>query len=496
MKTLVVMALVLGCTGLITAADAPASGTDRANTAVYKFETSMERDFSPIARSLDRWRSNRQRIAIKDMFEQMQKASPEDALYIAYQILALSPTHKAARKVFTTNKLPFPFDDRGKRAPDATVPACDNREVISKCASLSYPPFEVVREAIDMKSSTVSSYWKQQRTAMNELKATLLDILKQDGSQAPIVYPMLAYYHPEAKEVQSYYSAQGKSVPRQRIWFNPVDRYLLDHELAGIDCLSTPPVAGGVPPKSGNGSAITRDYSWTFPEYLRNCRIEAAVSAANNCSFSIADDHNRGVAISLLNGHDVRIDHVSGGAPQAITQKHIDRDLGNAPSIMKIEIRGRQITMAVDGVPVATAELPADYAYKKFTVVASNLVAQHLRVRYLSDNPMIIEEGEPVEPKKPVEPPAEPWLVERKTQLGKTLTFAFEDTSMDEVAAVLSRLTGAAFTIDASAEALKNVPITLAGTDMPLKAALEWVERMTDLTCEPTKNGFMLVWKK
>src|SRR5262245_15354539 len=113
MKTLACLALCL-IAASVQAADA---ANDRANAAVYKFESAVARDFSPIEKSLERWRVAKQRAAIKDMFDLMNKAEGDDALYIAYQILALAPYHKAARKVFTTAKVPAPFDEKGKRDP-------------------------------------------------------------------------------------------------------------------------------------------------------------------------------------------------------------------------------------------------------------------------------------------------------------------------------------------------------------------------------------------
>ena len=66
--------------------------------------------------------------------------------------------------------------------------------------------------------------------------------------------------------------------------------------------------------------------------------------------------------------------------------------------------------------------------------------AQQLRVRYLGE--LELTDLLADLPAKPVVEPEEPWLADRKKQLDKPVTFKFEDTSVEEVVALLSQLTG------------------------------------------------------
>ena len=76
------------------------------------------------------------------------------------------------------------------------------------------------------------------------------------------------------------------------------------------------------------------------------------------------------------------------------------------------------------------------------------------------------------------------------------VTFRFEDTSVEEVAALLAKLGGAPITFDDKADPLKSLPVTFSGTDMKLRAALDWLGRVSDITYVPTAEGITLTWKK
>jgi hypothetical protein len=87
-------------------------------------------------------------------------------------------------------------------------------------------------------------------------------------------------------------------------------------------------------------------------------------------------------------------------------------------------------------------------------------------------------------------------LAERKKQLEKTVTFTFEDTSIEEAITMLSQLASVKITLDSKAETLKSIPVTLQGKELKLTSALDWLHRVSDLSWQSTVDGIQLTWKK
>ncbi len=196
----------------------------------------------------------------------------------------------------------------------------------------------------------------------------------------------------------------------------------------------------------------------------------------------------------------MEIDRIDGGKPTMLQDAALDLDLGAAPSPVQLEVRGRSVTALIGGTVVASADLPADYAYKRVTITASGLTAQQLRVRFLADkaeDPLdLLASGDA--PKKPeaAKQPDEPWRAERLKQLDKPVSFKFDDTPVEEVIAALALLSGVKFDFDSKAETLKNLPVTLTASDMKLGSALDWLKRVADLSYVPTADGVTLTWNK
>ena len=76
------------------------------------------------------------------------------------------------------------------------------------------------------------------------------------------------------------------------------------------------------------------------------------------------------------------------------------------------------------------------------------------------------------------------------------MSFKFDDTTLDEAVAFLAQVSGVKITMDAKAETLKTLPVTLAGNDMKLQSALEWIQRVSDLSWQPTADGIAITWNK
>lgn len=473
--------------GLAVGLGAAESTAETINTRIATFESGMDRAFVPVQRQLEQWRERHVRGARRTLQDLLKKAAPEDQVFLAYHLLADDPRYRPAREVFTKIGITPPFAEDGTPAADWTTPTCTNRALVAQVAALAYPPFEAVAEAIGMRNSAASSYWRKLGKELADLKSDLIAIAvaKQAEKAADTIYPMLAYYHREAKEVAVYYKATNQQIPRQRVWFNPVDRWLLDNELAGIDCLQGP---DGKPISGTNLSGR----AYPFPEPLRGARIELVGTVRSGVRLRLDNGGNAG-AEAMITGKEVVLRDLSARDPLATIP--LDVDLSTDPVPFQFELRGRTLTVRLGGVVAGTATLAKPVALRRFEL-AGSVSAQSLRVRYLADLPEMALLGEPGTTPPPAAPTAPPaWQAERTTQLARSVTVAFNDTTLDEVAAMLGVLTGATFTIDASADPLKDLPVTMTAQDLALGNVLEWLQRLTDVAAEPTETGFMLVWK-
>ncbi len=165
------------------------------------------------------------------------------------------------------------------------------------------------------------------------------------------------------------------------------------------------------------------------------------------------------------------------------------------PLPLSLEVRGRAVRVAVSGLTVGTCELPKAYAYIQVRVDGRGAQAQQLRLRFLADLAEASIDDEPaIATREPEPAPTEPWRDERVRQMDQVVTFVFADQSFDEVAAVLSQVSGVPFTLDAKAEALKDLPVSLNGSDIKLQTALEWLTRLTDIEFVQTDAGITCTW--
>lgn len=475
-----------------------ASLSEQINQAALAFDEQQAQAFKGVGESLDRWRKVRYRKAANELGDLFTKAVAGDKAFIAYHVLGVDPKHKAARQHFTSGGETAPIDEQGKPVPGVKAPTTTNRTLAEKVASLRYPPFSEVAEVISPKAPTVQSYWKRQRAGLEKLREQLT-ALAGKGERAA-AFQVFAYYWPDHKDVVSYYASTGKPVPRQRTWFPNVDRYLLDNGLAGIDCLDArvrPSVGSGAQGgDKGKGATLDGVNTWDFTEFLRNCRVEGLFTARSATSFIITDASGKGAAL-VLDGGKALLQSVEGGKATTLAEADLGADLSASPVPVQFEVHGRSLAALVGGVQVCAAELTTDIAYKRATVRAGGMTAQLLRVRYLGDKPESAEDLLADLPKAPIAKPLEePWLAERKKQLDKAVSFKFEDTSVEEVVALLAQLGGMKIAFDSKAETLKNLPVTLAGNDMKLTSALDWLQRVTDISWQPTADGVQLTWNK
>ncbi len=475
-----------------------ASLSEQINQAAIDFDEQQAQAFKNVADSLDRWRKVKYRKAANELADLFTKAVAGDKAFIAYHLLGVDPKHKAARQHFVAAGEPAPIDEQGKPVPGVKPPTTTNRTLAEKVATLRYPPFSEVAEVISPKAPTVQGYWKRQRAGLEKLREQLLSFANK-GERAA-AFQVFAYYWPDHKDVVGYYSSTGKPVPRQRTWFPNVDRYLLDNGLAGIDCLDTrvrpSSGAGAQGGDKGKGATLDGASTWDFTEFIRNCRVEGLFTAKTSTSFTITDASGKG-AVLVLGGGKALLQSIEGGKATTLAEADLGADLATAPVPVQFEVHGRSLAALVGGVEVCAAELTGDIAYKRVTLRAGGVTAQLLRVRYLGEKPDSAEDLLGDVAKAPIAKPAEEsWLAERKKQLDKAISFKFDDTSVEEVVALLAQLGGVKIGFDSKAETLKNLPVTLAGKDMKLTSALDWLQRVTDISWQPTADGVQLTWNK
>lgn len=486
---------VLGLAAL-GAADSAATRTDQ---RIAEFEALMDRSFVPVERNLQAWRDKHTRNAVRELQDLLKVAGPEDQAFLAYHLLSHNPKDKAVRDLFTKVGLQPPFNEDGVPTPGWRTPTCTNRVVVEKVTAMAYPPFDAVAEAIGLRNSAASSYWRKLSKEMTDLRADLVKIAAdpQATNAADTVFPVLAYYHPESREAAFYYQSKGKKVPRQKVWFNPVDRWLLTNELAGVDALVGP---DGKPRSGGPNGVTVADQAWSFPEYLRGARLELVGTARLPITVRFLDLKHRGAAVTVT---ATAIEVRPGDKNTILATFPVDVDLSATPLPLQIEARGKTVSAKVGGISVGSINLPDETAYY-LCQLQGTVQAQSLRIRYLTatdeaDLLGLAVAGTPAPgtaaPAKPDAPAAPAWKAERDQQLAAPLTVAFSDTSLEEVASTLKVLTGVEFRLDASAEPLKDLPVTLSTDDLPLGKTLEWLQRLTDVRAEADGQGFLLIWQ-
>lgn len=485
MRLVILFALAVAC----SAGDSVAVTVD---ARIQRFEQTIDTAFKPVRAQLEAWRGKRSISAQAEVSALLSKAGPRDRIYLAYQLLSADPKHKAARGVYTALGLAPPFDDQGNPTAETRAPACDDLATISKAVELRYPPFDEVTRAVDLRGSVAAPFWKKLQSEFVALRTDLTKLASERSAEqaAATAYPMLAYYQPRAPEVQAYYAATGTAVPVGRSWFNPVDRWLLDRELAGLDPLRTPS-AKSAPPPVWNGSG-----DGELPAIIPGAAVEVVAIWRSGARIELQG--LKGIAVAwTYNDGVIRI--VSGDQRDKPVETKLDIDLSTVAVPVRCLVRGRQATFAIGGIPVAETTLGQAVAIKRWS--ASGLEQPRLlRVRYLATSSDLDLLGEgPVADKtmdKPVAPADPPWLAARTKALAIKVTCTFADQRLDEVAAALATITGTSFRLAPSAEPLADLPVTMDAKEVPLRTALDWLHRLAELEAVPDEQGFRLEWKR
>jgi hypothetical protein len=456
------------------------SAADKINARAQQYEADMDKAYAASSPRLEAWVKEERDRAVGSMRGLMQSSADSDKLFVAYRVLRLEPKDAAARAVFTEAKVDAPIDESGaERAlqlPKAVDPALAER-----VANLEYPSQEAVRNATLSTSPMVQSYWKAEADAMPPLKQDLLALKAQGRSD--LAMQTLAYYWPTSKDVKKWEAAIGRNPMKDQWWIDPVDQFLVDHDLVVWDCLLVAPKAMPALHKGADGSYALAQASWEF-HATRNLRLESIVAPGKNNwpSFSFTDDKGRGVRVAVTGANEITAQAVP-PTKEPVGKATLPFETTGGPFLLELDARGTKIVVRAGGVPVIVGDLAKPCAFHRFSTEGS-CAARLLHVRFLGS-------AAASSAIKVVE-----WPAERKKELDKLVTVEFSDTSVDEVVAFLARVSGVKISLDDSGQLLKDLPVTLSAKDMKLDTALKTLERLTDLHATPTADGITLSWKK
>jgi len=465
--------LVLLCAVLALAAEDTAA--DRIGARARGFEQRLDQAFAPVAGRLDGWLRQRRAAAAADLARLLPGRTRDDRLFLAWHALHLDPGQREAAAVFAEAGVPGPVDGQGRWLVAAPRPACANAALVEQVLGIVHPSFQDVVGVVRRDAPETAAYWRELSPALQSLSGALEGFR---GADQPLAMTMLAYYWPEAKPVRAY--AKTHQAPsRQRWWANHVDQWLLDHELAGIDCLTTKPVAGPAPTTAGDRRS-GGPMSWRFPELLRRCRVEAVVGLP--VRLAVLDGRGRGVSLAV-DAAGWRALAMPAGTLLATGPTATGAAL--LPVLM--ELRDGRVVVAVGGADSASAALPAGAAFAKLAV-ETPWQARLLRVRFLGEAPAL-------QIAALAAPAPEPWRAERDRQMLNRITTDFSDTSVEEVVDFLGKVVGAPVVLAPSAAPLKDLPVSLRAQNMTLADVFFTLERLTQLTAAPTATGFELRWR-
>ncbi|MBA2479839.1 MAG: hypothetical protein H0V44_04185 [Planctomycetes bacterium] len=494
MRSPLIVALVLMAALRLEAAQALG---EQVNARASDYERRLHRAFAGVVVGLDQWVEQQKRAAISGLASLMASCQGLDRRFVAHHLLRLDPAHALARAEFDGHPQGAPFDTAGRELSGWSLGGVvADPELAARVAALIHPPFDVVRDVVAVTSPVVASYWDAQRSELQALKTDLL-ALKQDP-QADLVFQMLAYYYPQSKDVVAYYRSRNRRVPTSRWWIDHIDQYLLDHELAGVDCLAWKPKVGSAPSKSKDGFWTLGSSSWSFPSCVRALRVEAILSCSGVSTpiITLTDGKARGVSVMLSK---TAITALELPTRKAIAEVPAPAVVSTAQTPLDVEIRDRRLRISVGGLVVIDQEVSSAHAYTTIAIDGRSAPARQMRVRFIgAGRPQIqappAASAPPAE--KPVDGPvAEPWVADRAKDLDRVVSAAFNDTPVDEVVAFLAKVSGTQLSLDESGALLKELPVTLTANDMRLGSVLDCLERLADLAATPTATGFTLSWK-
>ncbi len=454
------------------------------NGKATAYETRLLATYQHVGPNLDGWLATARQQVLDQLHGLMGQNSGEAQLFVAFHCLLADPHDAQARQAFSDAKQAPPMDEQGAAVGVFNLSGPVPADLAQRVAQLEHPGFDQVALAFANDSSLVSAFWNDEKAANQDLLHALMDLTKK--GQDALIYQLLAFYYPDANETRTHFHASGRPVPTERWWVDPVDQFLIDHELMGRDCLQFRPRPGTPAHKNPDGSWAVSAGTWTFPS-LRSCRVEMVAKPVRGLlpSMMLGEEGSHGGVRVLFNlpKKTVQLIDLSSGKPIGSGTPMADL---TQPMPIEIEIRDRHVQLSVGGLPLIVGELKHACLLRRFCL-DGDMLARSLSLRFISST----MPGASVVLVKPAE-----WPEERRKQLEKPISISFAETPVEEVVVVLSRLSGLKFSLDDSGQLLKDLPITLEASDMKLSSVLDNLGRQSDLRAQPTETGFMLSWVK
>jgi len=451
----------MGCLVLAAlASQAVAESDSEQITAVaHQYEATMAKAYGAVQGPLSDWEADQRRQALANLTNLMQSNSGEARLFVAFHILVIDPANADARAAFADAKVDPPLDETGKPTGVFTLSAAVDTALAAKVSVLSYPSLQVVAQAVDIHSPLVASYWETQRQAIQELRSSLLAF--QDPDDQTLIFSLLAYYYPQAREVGHWFHDRGLPVPTQRWWVDQVDQFLIDHELVTMDILTSKAKYGSSCHKLGATSWTVPMSTWVFPT-VRSCRVEGVVTLPSKALPAVVLSDERGAGVELVAKGTQAFSLLLLPSHKLLVSGTTPSDLGTGAT-MELELRDRHVQVALGGLPLLSADLPTAFALHRLAVAGAGptITASSLRIRFISS------QG----PRAVIA--VATWPEERRQELDKTLTLSLSETPVDEAIAVISRLSGVTISLDESGLLLKDTPISLEARDMRLESVLQ-----------------------
>lgn len=166
---------------------------------------------------------------------------------------------------------------------------------------------------------------------------------------------------------------------------------------------------------------------------------------------------------------------------------------GAHPAAASLHVYGRRVLLLIGETIVGEAQLPRDLALVRLVLDGPELAVSQARLRYLEDPERAVDC--PVRNAATPPRPPPPWLATRQADLAKRIDIGLDEIALREAVAHMTRLSGVTISLDPSAEALAELPVSVAGRGMSVDEGLAWLERLTGAQRELTAEGVRLVWR-
>lgn len=495
LRSLLALGLVAGA-----AAAEDATLAEQIMAKAQAYEQSLAEPYQAVEPGLERWYEG-QRQQIVDHLHALLAAqtTPETRLFVAFHLLGVQPADAAAREAFRAANVTPPIDEQGAPVGTFTMAAPVTASLAEEVARGEHPSFDTVAAAFTDRSPLVAGFFARQHQSLLAMRDQLISMTRH--GQDHLIYQLLAYYWSGEKHTVHFYHSLGRPVPTSPWYVDPVDEFLIDHELMGRDFLQTTlikPKWGPPPTPAADHCFTVPDSTWDFGYAVRSAQVEAIVVPGPRGlpGFQLGEDGPHGGVLVLIGakGDAKKVSVLSLPSHREIAHGEAVAGM-TGPTPVEITVRDRSCTVAVGGIPAATGTLPQACLLQRFSIEGHDVLARQLNVRFINTHPRAAT-ALATPPPAPAPPVAPAWAGERERQLAQTIAVHLDETPIADAIVAIGRSAKVTITLDDSAQPLKDVPVSLEATGLTLASVFEHLQRMTDLKATPTADGFSLTWTK